>query len=110
MANENIYYINIKPYYYDLRFDIMLNRFKNSNCGKRIVKDDANFDTIMNNEFNNYKYRCLDKNSKEYELDHILGKQIMTHLQEFFNKPLKNKTRKNNTSKNKNKNKTRRNY
>ena len=110
MANENIYYINIKPYYYDLPFDIMLNRFKNSNCGKRIIKDDTNFDTIMNNEFNNYKYRCLDKNSKEYELDHILGKQIMTHLQEFFNKPLKNKTRKNFVSKNKNKNKTRRNY
>jgi SAM-dependent methyltransferase len=43
MANENIYYINIKPYYYDLPFDIMLNRFKNSNCGKRIIKDDTNF-------------------------------------------------------------------
>ena len=106
MATENIYYINIKPYYYDLPFDIMINRFKNSECGKKIIKNNAVFVTIMNIEFNKYKYSCLDKNTKEYELDHILGKQIMTHLQEFFNKPLKNKTRKNIVRKNK----TRRKY
>ena len=47
-----------------------------------------------------------DKNIKEYELDHILGKQIMTHLQEFFNKPSKNKTQRNIIKKNK----TRRKY
>jgi hypothetical protein len=48
----------------------------------------------------------LDKNINEYEIDKILGKQIMTHLQDFFNKSLKNKTRKNNIKKNK----TRRKY
>jgi hypothetical protein len=101
MANENIYYINIKPYYYDLPFDTMINRFKNSDCGKKNIKDDANFVTIMNDEFKRYKYRCLDKNLKEYELDHILGKQIMSHLQEFFNKSLKNRTRRNVLRKNK---------
>ena len=101
MATENIYYINIKPYYYDLPFTEMINRFKNSDYGKKIINDDANFETIMNDEFKYYKYRCLDKNQKEYELDHILGKQIMTHLQEFFNKSLKNRTRRNIIRKNK---------
>ena len=106
MANENIYYINIKPYYYDLKFDIMIDRFKNSECGKKIVKDDTNFDKIMIDEFKKYKYNCLEKNLKEYEIDDVLGKQIMTHLQEFFNKSSKNKTRRNVVKKNK----TRRNY
>ena len=106
MVNENIYYINIKPYYYDLKFDIMLDRFKNSECGKKMIKDDPNFDKIMIDEFKKYKYNCLEKNLKEYEIDHVLGKQIMTHLQEFFNKSSKNKTRRNVVKKNK----TRRNY
>jgi hypothetical protein len=106
MVNENIYYINIKPYYYDLKFDIMIDRFKNSECGKKIVKDDPFFDKIMIDEFKKYKYNCLEKNLKEYEIDHVLGKQIMTHLQEFFNKSSKNKTRRNVVKKNK----TRRNY
>ncbi len=106
MANENVYYINIKPYYYDLKFDEMLNKFKKSDCGKRIVKDNSNFDKIMNSEFKHYNYKCLDKNLKEYEIDQILGKQIMTHLQEFFNKSAKNNTRKNIVRKNK----TKRNY
>jgi hypothetical protein len=60
----------------------------------------------MIDEFKKYKYNCLEKNLKEYEIDHVLGKQIMTHLQEFFNKSSKNKTRRNVVKKNK----TRRNY
>ena len=101
MATENIYYINIKPYYYDLKFGEMIARFKNSACGKKIIKEESIFDKIMNEEFHRYKYRCLDKNLNEYEIDKVLGKQIMTHLQEFFSKSSKNKTRRNVTRKNK---------
>jgi hypothetical protein len=60
----------------------------------------------MNAEFKRYNYECLDKNLKEYEIDKVLGKQIMTHLQEFFNNSSKNKTRRNTIKKNK----TRRKY
>ena len=106
MANENIYYINIKPYYYDLKFNEMINKFKSSASGKKLIKDETSFEMIMNDEFKRYNYECLDKNLKEYDVDHVLGKQIMTHLQEFFNKSLKNKTRRNITTNNK----TKRNY
>jgi deoxyhypusine synthase len=106
MANENIYYINIKPYYYDLKFNEMIHKFKNSVCGKKLINDDDSFEKIMNAEFKRYNYECLDKNLKEYEIDKVLGKQIMTHLQEFFNNSSKNKTRRNTIKKNK----TRRKY
>ena len=106
MANENIYYINIKPYYYDLKFNEMIQKFMNSDCGKKMINDYDNFEKIMNDEFKRYNYKCLDKNLKEYEIDKVLGKQIMTHLQEFFNKPSKNKTHRNIIKKNR----TRRKY
>jgi hypothetical protein len=106
MVNENIYYINIKPYYYDLKFNEMIHKFKNSVCGKKMNLDDDSFDKIMTSEFKRYNYECLDKNLKEYEIDKVLGKQIMTHLQEFFNNSSKNKTRRNTIKKNK----TRRKY
>ena len=106
MVNENIYYINIKPYYYDLKFNEMIHKFMNSDCGKKIISDDDNFEKIMIDEFKRYNYKCLDKNLKEYEIDKVLGKQIMTHLQEFFNKPSKNKTQRNTIKKNR----TRRKY
>ena len=106
MANENIYYINIKPYYYDLKFNEMIHKFMNSDCGKKMIINNGNFEKIMNDEFKRYNYKCLDKNLKEYEIDKVLGKQIMTHLQEFFNKSSKNKTHRNTIKKNR----TRRKY
>ena len=104
MINDNIYYINLKPFYYDLKFNEMLLKFKNSEYGKKLIIDD-DFESIMMDEFKKYNYSCLDKNLKEYEVDKILGKQIMTHLQEFFNKSLKNKTRRNLIKKNRTKRK-----
>jgi hypothetical protein len=101
MVNENIYYINIKPYYYDLKFNEMIHKFMNSDCGKNLINDNDNFEKIMNDEFKRYNYNCLDKNLKEYEIDKVLGKQIMTHLQEFFNNSSKNKTRRKTIKKNK---------
>ena len=108
MANDNIYYINIKPYYYDLHFDYMLKKFKESNIGIKLIDNDYEFESKIMEYIKLYKYRCIDKNLKEYELDKILGKQIIIHLQEFFNKPKRNKSIKYRTKYIKN-NKTRRN-
>jgi hypothetical protein len=101
MINDNIYYINLKPFYYDLNFNEMLLKLKTTDYYKQQLEDD--FESSMLSELKKYKYTCLDKNAKEYEIDKILGKQIMNHLQEFFNKSLKNKTRRNIVKKNKTK-------
>ena len=108
MANDNIYYINIKPYYYDLEFEYMLSTFKNSKIGKNILdKDCEDYDESMMKDFKRYKYNVVEKDNKEYELDKILGKEIINHLQEFFSKSKKNKTYRNFSLK---KNKTHRKY
>ena len=95
MANDNVYYINVKPYYHDLKFEYMLETFKNSTIGKKKIGDYTMFDDVIMTHIKSYKYESLDKNPKEYEVDKILGKHIITHLQEFFNKSKRNKTLKN---------------
>jgi hypothetical protein len=107
MVSENIYYINIKPYYHSLSFEEMLKRYTESQLGKG-YKNESDFETIMTNHWKLYKYKCIEKDKKEYELDKIIGKHIITHLQTFFNeKPkrsitIKNKyLKKNKTYKNK---------
>jgi len=105
MANDNVYYINIKPYYYDLQFDYMIKKFKESEVGEKIINNDLDFETIIMKCIKLYKYECIDKDLKEYEVDKILGKHIIMHLQEFF-KPKRNKSvRKKTNIKNKTKRK-----
>jgi hypothetical protein len=95
MANDNIYYINIKPYYHDLKFEEMLERFKKSDIGKKLVGDSNNFDNLMMEHIKLFKYMVIDKDEKEYEVDKILGKHIISHLQTFFSRSTKNRTIKN---------------
>ena len=106
MANKNIYYINIKPYIYELLFEEMYKRFLNSEIGKKIIEkienDDSSYEDkenkfieFMSKNIKMYNFQVVEKNGKEYEIDKILGKKIMVHLEEFFKKSNKNKTRKN---------------
>ena len=105
MANKNIYYINIKPYLYDLSFEEMYKRFLSSEIGKKIVINIVNPDneSIQENQFLDfmkknikmYNFQVIEKLTDEHEIDKILSKKIMYHLELFFNKTNKTKTRKN---------------
>jgi len=60
----------------------------------------ADFEKEITELFLLHKFLYADKNPKEYELDKIIGKHIISHLQSFFNdKSKKNKTIKNQKSK-----------
>jgi len=104
MANDNIYYINIKPYIHDLKFEYMIKTFLDSDIGRKIVGEDvAHFEELMMEHIKLFKYVVTEKDEKEYEVDKILGKHILTHLQHFFSHSTKNRTIKNRGNK---KNKT----
>lgn len=83
MANDHIYYINIKPYVHDLPIDEMVSRFTNSNTE---MKDK------IKQEFSDYKY--VSKTTEDLDIDVILGKSIMSHLKLFFSKNNTNKSAK----------------
>ena len=107
MINYKIYYINVKPYYYDYSFEEIIKRLKNSEIVKTIIKEDDKFENTMSEYFKKYNYNLIVKDIKEYNLDKIIGKYIISHLQKFFNKSNKNGTIK--KRKNEQKNKTIRN-
>lgn len=81
MSNDKIYYINIKPYIYDLTFDEMINRFLNSgiltdlptSCRGQLLET-----------MKNYAYSHVEKSVESQNIDKILSKQIIKHLHIFF--------------------------
>ena len=99
MVHDNIYYINIKPYYHDLTVDELLHRFMTSEIGKSIIDGDTGFEQIMTASIKVFNFLVVDKDAKEQAVDNILGKHIMAHLHHFFNQSSKNKTQKMNPKK-----------
>jgi hypothetical protein len=95
MVNDNIYYINLKPYFYSLKFDDMIKKFDSSDIGKSIIKNKkTEFIRFMEDSIPKYNYKYIPKLDEENEIDKIVGKHILTHLKLFFNDS-KPKTKKN---------------
>jgi hypothetical protein len=103
MSHKNVYYINVKPYIHDLPFETIISRFVESDLGKKMTEkiNKSEFETNILKYLNNFSYTYTEKLNEEQELDKIISKQIMIHLQHFFNYSIKNKKTKN---KNNNKN------
>jgi hypothetical protein len=105
MHNKNVYYINLKPYIHDLDFDSMISTFLNSAIGKEIILnvnkninvEKEDFEKFMKKEFKLYNYTLIKKKPDEHHIDTIISKQILIHLEEFFEQTSckKTKTRKN---------------
>ena len=98
MSHDNIYYINIKPYIFDLTFDEMIKRFLNSG----ILDTDPTLcrDQILES-MKNYSYFYVDKSLDAQNVDRILSKQIIKHLHIFFDKTKTKKDNLNNKLNNK---------
>ena len=110
MSNDNIYYIHIKPYTYDLTFDTIVDRFVGS--GLLRVDSPTSMKEAIITGMKRYNYTYVEKTQLEHEIDAMLSKKILHHLHTFFNrkllikshlgKTIKNKTsQKNKTQKNK---------
>jgi hypothetical protein len=83
MKNKNVYYLNIKPYIYNLKIHDIISRFNHSDfyigfC----INEDINEKIITNMD----KYKLDLKNKNEYDIDKIISKQIIYHLLTFFGK------------------------
>lgn len=99
MRNENVYYINVKPYFYSINFEDILDRFISSKIGKSLLKKYYRNQAILFkekclHEFKYYKHEYYKKSKKEHELDKIVSKKMMIHIQSFFKKKYNNGTKK----------------
>jgi hypothetical protein len=50
--------------------------------------DKSDFNKKMLDQFKTYNFDITEKNMEEYNIDKILSKKIMVHLQDFFNMSL----------------------
>jgi hypothetical protein len=91
MANDNIYYINLKPYIHDLPIDEIISRFTKSQIYTEVKHIEGVADKIKS-EFKRFDYNYTHKKTEDMEIDVILGKDIMLHLKIFFNKTNTNKS------------------
>jgi hypothetical protein len=109
MTNDNIYYIHIKPYTYDLTFDTIVDRFVGS--GLLHVDSPTSMKEAIIAGMKRYNYTYVEKTQLEHEIDAMLSKKILHHLHTFFNRKLLIKSRLGKTIKNKTsqKNKTQKN-
>jgi hypothetical protein len=82
MNYENVYYIKLKAYKYDLPVDEIINRFSNSEIGKKLLNDPQHFRDYMDEVFHTYSY--VPKTKEEQDIDKIITKQTMLYLQNFF--------------------------
>ena len=97
MENEKIYYINVKPYKYDLNFAEIVSRLVN--CGKIEINNETEFREEFSNHLKKYHYSPRNKKSEEQKVDYIISKRIFHYLIDFFgdsNKKNNNKTKKRN--------------
>lgn len=86
MNAENVYYIKVKPYTHDLSFDDMIHKFVNSEYGETFISNKKDFIEFMKTHISKYKFMYVSKPPKEYDVDKIITKKIMVHLQSFFSK------------------------
>lgn len=93
MVNDKVYYINLKPYVHDLPFQLMIERFIKSEIINIQVPDLIdNFKTDMLQFMKQYRHEYVEKTKDAQNIDKILSKKILHHLQIFFNKKGQSKT------------------
>jgi len=91
MNNDNVYYINVKPYTHDLDFNIMIERFFTLNLIEPTNKNECK--QILLEFLNSYNYIFVEKSKEAQNIDIIVSKKILEHLHIFFR--IKPKTKKN---------------
>lgn len=94
MDNRFVYYIQLKPYWHDLDFDIMINKLLNSKFNENITNKN-DFIVFIKKCLIEYKYAIIEKDPEELEVETITSKEIINQLEDFFYHVKKNITRRN---------------
>ena len=84
MTRDNVFYINIKPYEYDLQFTTIVDRFIAS--GLLNSDDPTSMKAYIVAFMKRYNYTYVEKDVGELAVDKAISKKILQHIQAFFNK------------------------
>ena len=97
MEEDNVYYINVKPYFFSLPYEIMAERYYDAFMKKTQVDKNDFIHSIVTN-MNRYIYVVRHKSELEQNTDKVVSKQLLIHLENFFKKGRSKNTRKQKSS------------
>lgn len=87
MKNKNVVYLHIKPYIYTYDYYTMINMFYHDNSNLiNSISNYNNYFKYFKTRLKSYKEYNHTKSNMEHEIDIILSKKIIQHLEDFFNK------------------------
>ena len=84
MSRDNVFYVNIKPYVYDIPFTTIVDRFIAS--GILNNDDPTSMKAYIVAFMKRYNYTYVEKDIGELAVDKAISKKILQHIQAFFNK------------------------
>jgi hypothetical protein len=82
MSTENVYYIHVKEYKYQIPYNEMVKRYLDSPLSNDIKNKDVFKELFMCNIL----YEIVEKSKERHEIDVIVGKKMLEHIKEFFEK------------------------
>lgn len=97
MEQDNVYYINVKPYFFSLPYETMAERYYDAFMkNTHIDKNDFVHNIVTN--MKRYIYVVRQKSDLEQNTDKVVSKQLLIHLENFFKKGRSKNTRKHKSS------------
>ena len=92
MEDDNVFYINVKPYTANIPFKEMSERYYAKYSHPDI--EPTVFHKKIVEHMNRYNFTVVKKSDESKKVDRVISKQIVIYLEEFFNKHRNKGTRK----------------
>jgi hypothetical protein len=83
MINDNVYYINVLPYHFNMSFKIMAEKYYENILNENIISKKNFVSQVL--KLNANFVSNINKNDTS-NIQPIISKQILTYLDKFFNK------------------------
>lgn len=94
MVDDNVYYINVKPYTFTMPFETMAERYFDKYLKKSEPNNRDDFIHSIVTYMKNYNFIVRPKSDIEQKTDKVVSKQLLIHLENFFKKGRAKNTRK----------------
>lgn len=97
MEQDNVYYINVKPYVFTMPFTEMAERYFNKYIKPTEPEKKDEFIKYIVDHMKEYNLIVREKSVVEQNADKVVSKQLLIHLENFFKKGRSKNTRKHKT-------------
>ena len=94
MVDDNVYYINVKPYMFTMPFETMAECYFEKYLKKSEPNNRDDFIHSIVTYMKNYNFIVRPKSDIEQKTDKVVSKQLLIHLENFFKKGRTKNTRK----------------